>query len=275
MKKLLLTAAAFSMLILPAAAADMATPAPVYKAPIAIPVYNWTGFYVGANAGYAWGRSDPTTNFICPTGAGVASCAYSFPQNLAAVNAAGTGPLSTNGFTGGVQAGYNWQTGNVVYGVETDFESFNLKGSRAVTGPFPLDGTSFFVNSSNSADWLYTLRGRLGWTFTPTVLLYATGGLALTDQHISNAFNDNFAPVTAGASSASQTRPGWTVGAGAEFALSSRWTGKVEYLYTDFGTVSTTLATNTIPAVLGPNVMTTSADLHASLVRVGLNYRFW
>jgi outer membrane immunogenic protein len=276
MKKLLLTTVALGALGMPAMAADMA-PAPVYKAPVPVPVYyNWTGFYVGANAGYAWGHEDLNSNFTCPTGGGAASCAYSFPANLAVVNAAGTGSVSSNGFTGGGQAGYNWQAGSVVYGIETDFDAFSLKqGSHTVTGAFPAAASSYFVTTSSSADWLYTLRGRLGWTVTPTVLLYATGGLALTDLHVNNAFNDNFAPMTAGASAASQTKAGWTVGAGVEFALWQRWTGKVEYLHTDFGSVSTTLTTNTIPAVAGPNVMTTSANLQADLVRVGVNYKFW
>jgi outer membrane immunogenic protein len=161
-----------------------------------------------------------------------------------------------------------------VYGIETDFEAFSLRGSRAVTGAFPAAATNYFVTTSTSADWLYTLRGRLGWTVTPTVLFYATGGLALTDLHVGNTFNDNFTAVTAGASSAGQTKAGWTVGGGVEFALWQRWTAKVEYLHTDFGSVSTTLTTSKIPVVAGPNVMTTSADLQADLVRVGLNYKF-
>jgi outer membrane immunogenic protein len=275
MKKFLLTTVAFGILAVPAMAADMA-PAPIYKAPVAVPVYyNWSGFYVGANVGYAWGEADLANNLACPTGGGAASCAYSFPANLAVVNAAGTGSISANGVTGGGQAGYNWQAGSVVYGIETDFEAFSLRGSRAVTGAFPAAASNYFVTTSTSADWLYTLRGRLGWTITPTVLLYATGGLALTDLHVSNTFNDNFTPTTVGASGANQTKAGWTVGAGAEFALWQRWTGKVEYLHTDFGSVSTTLTTNTIAAVAGPNVMTTSANLHADLVRVGVNYKFW
>src|SRR5271166_6927719 len=100
MKKFLLTTAALGALALPAMAADMA-PAPVYKAPVPVAVgYNWTGFYVGANVGYAWGHEDLNSNFTCPTGGGAASCAYSFPANLAVVNAAGTGSVSSSGFTG-------------------------------------------------------------------------------------------------------------------------------------------------------------------------------
>jgi outer membrane immunogenic protein len=276
MKKLAFAAIAlFAIGAAPALAADMA-PAPYTKAPPpVVPVFTWTGFYVGGNAGYAWGNSDPTSLFTCPSGSAANSCAYSFPANLAVIDNATTGRLQPDGFTGGFQAGYNWQfASSAVFGIETDINSFRLRSSLSATGPFPAAASNFVTNVSSSTDWLYTLRGRLGWAFTPMAMLYATGGLAVTDLHTSNAFTDNFAPPTFGSSSISNTKAGWTAGGGVEWAFNQNWTVKAEYLYVDFGSVSTTLTTNTIAAVVGPNVLTTSTNLHENIVRAGINYKF-
>ena len=108
----------------PAVAADMPVKAPYIQA-----VFDWTGLYVGANAGYAWGHSDPASSFTCPA---PGACPYNVPVQLSAFNAAGTGILSPNGFTGGGQAGYNYQSGQLLYGVELDIESFRL--NRSLTG---------------------------------------------------------------------------------------------------------------------------------------------
>jgi outer membrane immunogenic protein len=123
MKKLLLAGAGFAALAAgPAFAADLARP--VYRAPVVYaPVASWTGFYVGANAGYAWGDSDVTSIFACPSGV----CPFRNPVNLATFTAGGTGSASKgSGFTGGVQAGYNWQVGNIVAGAEVDYNAFHV-----------------------------------------------------------------------------------------------------------------------------------------------------
>jgi outer membrane immunogenic protein len=110
-------------------AADLPAKALAYKAAPPVAAYGWTGFYVGANAGYAWGHSDPASSFTCPA---PGACPYNVPVQLSAFNAAGTGILSPNGFTGGGQAGYNYQSGQLLYGVELDIESFRL--NRSLTG---------------------------------------------------------------------------------------------------------------------------------------------
>ena len=150
------------------------------------PVYNWTGFYAGGNAGALWGQSNVTSSAPCtatfsPPGY---FCTTTFGQaNGVAVGAAGTGSLSASGFTGGVQAGYNWQTGSTVLGLETDFGAFHFRGSQTVSAHYPVNGPVvgtgdvFTVGTSADADWLFTARGRIGWTITPNILAYATGGL--------------------------------------------------------------------------------------------------
>jgi outer membrane immunogenic protein len=250
-----------------AAAADLAS-APYTKAAAMSPGYNWSGWYVGGNAGYAWGKSDPsTTTEFTPTN-------YWNVLSVPQVNAAGVGPrLNTSGFVGGGQFGYNYQAGNVVWGAETDFESFKLKGSRFGGAAYACCAGSFTLGQTTSTDWLFTLRGRLGWAAN-NLLLYATGGLAVTNLKYGEVFVDTF-----GANEAvnySKTKAGWTVGAGAEYGIDKNWTVKAEYLYLDFGSLSGT-------SLLGPVAVTGacnctrmfhSTDLTAGVARLGVNYRF-
>jgi outer membrane immunogenic protein len=249
-------------------------PAPVYtKAPVAVPP-SWTGFYVGANVGGAWGRDPVISGFSCPR---VGSCLYNVPENLAAASAAGTGTLSDSGFTGGGQLGYNWQFGSVVLGAETDFEYFKIRASRIVTGPFPNAISNFTVGTSVNTDWLYTLRGRVGYAFGPQFLVYGTGGLAVTQASLSNSFIDNLAalglpPNSVGASGTSDTWTGYAVGGGLEWLFARNWSVKGEYLYVNFGSKTTTATVFSGAAI--PNVLTTSGTFSASIARAGVNYHF-
>jgi outer membrane immunogenic protein len=145
-------------------------------------------------------------------------------------------------------------------------------------------GQSFAVTTSVDTNWLFTARPRIGWLIQPQLLVYATGGLALTSLKVGNNVSDNCAAVVlcglpdlVGASSASETRTGYAVGAGGEWAFNPHWSVKGEYLYVNFGSVSTTLTTNLAGSQFPntvPNTMTTSAKLSASIARVGLNYKF-
>jgi outer membrane immunogenic protein len=248
-------------------------------------IHNWSGFYVGLNAGAAFGRSGASTGTDCSqpfipgyfcdnTGVGA--------TNAAAVTASGTGTITGTGFTGGIQAGYNWQRNNLVYGLETDFGAFKLNGSRQGNGIYaePLGqdaGDPYTIGSSFSTDWLFTLRGRLGAVVMPNLLVYATGGLALTRLTVDFNFSDQnsvSAPNSASGSSAS-TKTGWVLGGGLEWALSNNWSVKGEYLYVDFGKVA---ATGIISDGSGPGGYAqgigTSTDLTAQIARAGVNYKF-
>jgi outer membrane immunogenic protein len=246
----------------------------VTKAPAQVVAYNWTGFYVGGNAGYAWGHSNLDPSFSCLDGPG-GSCDVSDPQNLANINAANTRSVSPRGFTGGVQAGYNLQMGATVFGVEADFNALDLH--KSVTSPVTSVTTGNLLSGTQSVDtdWLFTFRGRVGWLVTPTALIYATGGLAVTDLKVGNSYATTNSTTTfgTGSSSESKTMLGWTAGAGAEWAIFGNWRAKVEYLYVDFGSVSTTARVND-GANAFDNVFTTSADLKAHIARAGINYRF-
>jgi outer membrane immunogenic protein len=273
MKKILLAGAALLTFVSGSAmAADLSrpapAPAPVYtKAPM--PVYSWTGLYIGLNAGYAFGDSEvATTTVFDPAG-------YFNVTSPPAIAAAGAQTIKPNGFTGGGQIGYNWQaSSSVVLGLEADVEYFGLKGSSTSGAVYPCCApTAFTINQNVQTDWLATFRARLGYLVTPGALIYVTGGGAVTDLKGTFAFTDTFAAATESASFSS-TKLGWTVGGGVEWTLWSGWSAKAEYLFVSFPSASVT--SNNITTTLGTfptSRFTHSADLDASIARFGLNYK--
>ena len=145
----------------------------------------------------------------------------------------GNSSAISGGFVGGT-IGYNWQLGQGVYGLETDIDWSNIGGSTGCG----------ITSCETKNDWLGTARIRIGYAFD-RFMPYMTGGLAYGGIH-SNV---------AGFVSSSDTKVGWTVGAGVEGIISGSWTGKIEYLYVDLNNSAV-------------------VDFRANLVRAGLNYRF-
>jgi outer membrane immunogenic protein len=261
----------------PAMAADLPVKAPA--APVAVAAApSWTGFYVGLNAGGAWTQSDPNTPLPCATSNAV-FCNVNNPPttNGPVVAAAGTVSISAGVFTGGVQAGYNLQSDNAVYGIELDFNSLHLRGTRQATGTYvaTIDvvhaGQAFTITSSVNTDWLFTARGRVGAVFGAW-LAYATGGLALTNLSLNNSFTD--AQSSFGNWSNSQTKLGWTAGGGLEWKLAQNWTAKVEYLFVKFGSITASGAVINNSGIGYANAISTSSDLTAHIARAGINYKF-
>jgi outer membrane immunogenic protein len=213
-----------------AMAADLSRRAPVYtKAPTAAPGYNWTGIYIGINGGGGWGTSR-----------------FDFPGF-----ATTTGDFRTSGGLVGGTIGANWQTSNVVFGLEGDGDWANIKGSSACP-------TAAFT-CTTSDTWLATARGRLGIAANEW-LLYVTGGGAFGDVQLGVT-----GPVNL--SGQSGNRAGWTVGGGAEHAFAPGWSLKAEYLHVDLGSSGCTM----------PNCAAFSAAVapfRTEIVRAGLNYRF-
>jgi outer membrane immunogenic protein len=203
-------------------AADISV-APLYKAPPPAPTpgYDWSGFYVGVNGGGGWGHS------------------WWDGQS--------TGIRTSGGLAGGT-AGYNWQLGSAVLGIEGDVDWANLKGTNT---------SALCPAGCTTRDtWLGTVRGRAGYAFGG-VLPYVTGGLAVGDIRAS-------VPGFAGAS---QTNAGWTVGGGLEFALpGTSWSAKAEYLHVDLGRFNCGTNCGFLP---NDNV-----SMHDDLFRAGINYRF-
>ena len=242
---------------------------------------NWSGFYLGAYAGRAWADADLRTD----TGAITATSYFVSPANTASINENGSGSVSADAAVGGVQIGFNVQQGKLVAGLEVDFGAFDLNGSRGVANfPYPATPPSTYTTrASMDTDWLFTARARLGWALQPNLLIYATGGLALTNLRVSNSFSDDSDTAGVGGASRTQVMTGWTLGGGAEFVLSRGWSVKAEYLYVDIG--STTVRSSVVcgptatfdcsaPPPVTPSPFTTSSDLSAHIARVGLNYKF-
>jgi outer membrane immunogenic protein len=245
---------------------------------------SWTGAYVGLNVGAAWGRSNAQASVTCPPNLGITNGYFcSSPPgpdqaNALAVTTAGSGSLNSQGATGGFEAGYNWQTGQAVFGVAADFSAFNLSGSRFVNGSYPVNGPlvgagqSFVIGNSVSTDWLFTARGRLGWAGGPNWLVFITGGMAASRVSITNWFGD---ATTYEQANSSSLRVGWTLGGGFEYALGRNWSVKVEYLYVNLGSVSTAGVVSRPSAGVGySNGLGVTADLAAHVARAGFNFRF-
>ena len=260
MKSLVLAAVIAASGAASAAAADL--PARVWtKAPAAAEAnVNWGGWYVGGNAGGAWGRSEASSAFVN----GTAPIA-----NQQAVSAASPS-LDPNGFTGGGQVGYNHQVDRWLFGVEADANYFGLKQTRSVTAPSPIGNSNFTTTNSVTTDWLVTVRPRVGYAVDRT-LFYATGGLALTEVKFGSSFSDSTGQNEA--ARFSKTVAGWTAGAGVEHAFTNNWSAKVEYLYADFGKQSTSG-----PVFAGQastaSIIAHDIDLKTNTVRGGLNYHF-
>jgi len=200
--------------------------------PAASTAYNWTGFYVGLNTGVAKNNSR-----------------YSVSEEHGFLF---SGSFDNPAFTVGGQAGYNYQVGNFVYGLETDIN---------YEGPSP------------QLDYFGTLRGRLGYTPADRLLLYITGGLAYGYVSSNTTVNYHYFAILSGSSSEMQV--GWTVGAGGEYAFTNNWSVKLEYLYVDLGSMSYTFNSGAV-GTPGPtfDTITTAINTTQNVIRVGLNYKF-
>lgn len=288
MKKLAFCATALTLIAGSAVAADL----PSYKAPPPPPPPPlWTGFYVGLNAGAAWAESNAVNVASAPVWR-AGNIRLASVIGAAAAGTSNTPASSAVGFIGGGQIGYNWQFySRFVAGLEADIQGIANNSSRnaGMSAAPTLSGGNFWLTStqtSRNVDYLGTVRGRLGWLFTPTLLLYGTGGLAYggTNFNASVAWagvrngGGNFAAPGAffGGQSYSDTCVGWTAGGGVEWMFWPNWSAKAEYLYYDLGSVTRTFATvrtqNSGPAFLLANQASTRFNGH--IVRAGLNYHF-
>lgn len=186
------------------------------------PRYLWTGLYTGLHAGYGFG----TTDFTDTTGLT-------------------SGRFDTDGFLGGATLGYNFQSGQIVWGLETDISYADVS---AATG----QGACAPGTCSTQMDWLWTLRGRVGLDINGW-MPYFTGGLAVADA----------SARVSGLTSNSDTLTGWTIGGGLEVKLDRNWSFKTEYLFVDLGDI-------TLPDA--QPIRAQFDELH--IVRAGVNYKF-
>ncbi len=318
MKKILLasvatlaTVSAFS-----AFAADLPSrkAAPVYAPPPPL----WTGFYAGLNAGYNFGTNRNSYsqnwggNWGTRDGATIIPGVAAFSMDSYASN-------TQSGFIGGGQVGYNYQYGsNVVLGVEADIQGSGIRGSSngggaaAGAGPstrFTEEGTPFLGTPTTNAvggtavqggvDWLGTVRGRIGYLWTPTLLVYGTGGLAYGNAYanvVQSAVENAGGTVTnlrtdvttafyaqtntwLGGGRQNQILTGWTAGGGVEWLFAPNWSVKAEALYWDLGRMNVQTASTGVSGradILSNNIGSgrTSVSYQGVMARAGVNYHF-
>jgi len=275
MKRILIASAAIASLFTTGAVAADLAPRPYTKAPVIVdPGYNWTGFYVGLNGGYSWGRARETATIGPP-----------FPAAAVA-----TLSQNVNGGLFGGQIGYNWQVNpKWVLGLEADGQWTNERGrSNDFLGSIrlPTPGNDFnilttaSISNETKLPWFATFRGRAGFLADPSLLLYGTGGLAVGEVKFSTQATVTaqlFGPGSTGTTPAgplvtlvgpvlsdSQTRVGWTAGAGLEKKFNQNWSAKLEYLYVDLGTKT----------YFGGTANAIDVSFHDHIVRAGINYQF-
>jgi outer membrane immunogenic protein len=290
LRRTLLTSAGVMALTGAALAADLPSraPPPVYLPPP--PVFTWTGLYIGINAGGTWSNNNTVNTTAVPVFA-----AATFAPELALSSALATTsvPVSNSGFIGGGQIGYNYQFANsFVAGIEADIQgvaSNNRAGtvfSSGVPVGLPAETINSTVSASKRIDYIGTVRGRLGFTITPTLLVYGTGGLAYGGLKSSVAIfqqnlevpTTNFSTPFSSFGSLSNSRVGWTAGGGLEWLFAPNWSLKAEYLYYDLGTATFALSplTNTFTngGVAYSSAPFAKARFTGNIVRGGLNYHF-
>jgi outer membrane immunogenic protein len=246
-------------------AADLPTRTYTKAPPMVDQAYNWSGWYIGGTAGYGFGSNDVHVD----------------PVDFGAIRRADfTTPVlrdDPKGFIGGVEAGWNQQTGQFVYGVEADISYANIRDTVSSMVVLPAVPLTFLNTDQQKLNWFGTVRGRAGVAFDKS-LIYATGGLAFGQVSLGTSSVDidigaNCASIVTFCTTANvqQWRAGWTVGAGWEYAFASNWSAKIEYLYYDLGkTTNTMLLTNGF----APVTFQGSAENRGNIVRVGVNYHF-
>jgi outer membrane immunogenic protein len=230
-------------------------------APPTCPI-NWTGFYIGAHAGYGFGSE---TNLDVTPLPSVATFVDLAPTSL---------DPDLDGFMAGGQMGYNWQFGHFVFGLETDISWTDIDGSQSEiirNGAGAILAPTNGIDVRQEIEWLGTTRVRLGFTPTCNLLVYGTGGVAYGDVDFSG--NTDFRPLGTNQypASFSDTSVGWVAGGGIEYAINNHWSLKVEYLYHDLGDESITA--NSVP-LSPPFQVRYDWETRVHTVNAGINFKF-
>jgi outer membrane immunogenic protein len=257
--RILMGCVAVGALSCSANAADMAVKARPMVAPVE--VYNWTGFYIGGHVGGGIGDDDTVTMQRFTGGGGTVA----HPLQ--------SGTFSDNNFAfGGVQAGYNFQFGSWVAGIEADISAGSKRDATIFLTEGPVGYTAY---DRIGPEWFGTVRGRVGYLFNPQTLGYVTGGFAYGQTRTLNQMVTGPGPIGTFAFNSGPTsnHSGWTVGAGVEYMLDPKWSIKGEYEYIDLG--NEIGGTNTIIFNGGNRAtFTSSGNFRVHTGQVGVNYHF-
>lgn len=232
---------------------------------------DWQGFYVGVTAGAAVGTGrmdhDPSGSFNGPVAGDIAD-GNAFR---------GTTNLDTAEPTGSLQAGYQVGHGRFRFGLEGEAGYLGMHSSKSTTKFVPAQGSTFRLDQKIETDFFASLRPRMGYVpeaFAGDLMLFATGGVTLTHARIRQKFTQtNINPnYVADGLSEAKMLIGWTVGGGAEYALSNAWSVKGEYLYANLGT-SKRSAPGT-PSNFANFTTNNQAVLTSHIVRAGIAFHF-
>lgn len=224
--------------------------------------HSWGGFYLGADFGYGFGEGDTRFNPL-PSAAQFVNL---MPQTLRP---------NPKGVLGGAHAGYNWQGPGIVIGGELDVAGSDMDDSVRRSPITQANGTPFpgagFLIARQHIPVFGTVRPRLGFSPIDRLLIYGTGGLAW--GHIIYQADSDFRPVGTEnyPASFSETKVGWTAGAGLEYAVTRNWSVRGEYLHIDLGSTSKTIN----PALPNPPFQVRYRfETNANIFRVGVSYTF-
>lgn len=297
------------------AGSTFAADLPSHKAPPpAAPVLSWTGAYAGLNAGYSWGTNSNvgSQNYAPAWTEGAPDAGQPFTNAAGPLAMSGVRSNTQSGFIGGAQFGYNYQYGTkYVFGIETDIQGTGINGSSRIGGAAAYAsnyvGNDGFPGNSGTAsskgtgatvvnaglNYLGTVRGRVGYLVTPTLMLYGTGGFTYGGAYakvtqsavdtlgypVGSTIGTVYSTATwIGGGQQNQILTGWNAGGGAEWMFMPNWSLKGEALYWDLGRMNV----NTSSMAAAPTSFTqtnigwgrTSVSYQGVQAKVGVNYHF-
>jgi outer membrane immunogenic protein len=237
------------------------------------------GPYLGGYFGAGLGNNELTTQ----VGGITDSSYFSTSTDTHAVHDVGSWTNNPNTAIVGIQAGYDWAVKRMVYGVALDYGAMPLQSSETVAhAPYPDNPDTYSMKTSMSTNWLFTLRGRLGYDTAlrwPS-FVYITGGMAMTDLEVSNDFLDDSALAGLGQSTHTDNQIGWTAGAGLEINAFENLSLDLEYLYVQIPSVETNTTISNSQAGFGIPVnslnssFSSTGDFSANLLKIGFTYHF-
>jgi len=248
-----------------ASAADMA---PAYKAPVVIPVYSWTGCYLGANVGSHFGSDKITTT------TSVNNLAFPTPARAAFFDSLTPTTLHPQGYAYGLQGGCNLQLGSFVGGFEADADWLSGSFSRTMVvgvNPFFVPPGNYLIDSTK-ATFLSTARARVGVAVN-RMLLYVTGGVAFGTVETTDTLG-TFNGFGVSATSTTTKRTGWTAGGGIESALTDNILLRAEYLYVDLGSFDAAIPCAFAFGCVDPADSVVHHKFTDQIIRAGISYKF-